>query len=166
MLVGDKSAKDGSWIDRTAPLRQLEAWLDDQQEQTGLLLALTRRELQLACCYLLQKASRQLLQLRMVQRAANTQQGARLPDHIVLEIAMSATQSLLQKAPKEGQPSVLMCLAELFLAGRQPDEAAKAYQMAIQKAAEVKGGRVAKTNAALQNSSAVDRVCALLWLAA
>lgn len=149
MLVGDKSTKDGCWIDRTAPLRRLEAWLDDQQEQTGLLLALTRRELQLACCYLLQITSRHLLQLCVVQRAANRQQGARLPDHIVLETAMSATQSLLQKAPKEGQPRVLMCIAELFLAGRLPDKAAKAYRMAIQKAAEVKGGRVAKTNAAL-----------------
>lgn len=140
VLLGDKSAKDCSRIDRRAPLRRLEAWLAKEQQRTGLPLALPLAELKLAGCHLLHRGALQLLKQRIIGAEARGQQGGRLPDHIALEAAMSATQSLLHTAPKEGRPNALMCLAELFMVGQQPDEAAKAYRMALGRAAEVKGG--------------------------
>ncbi|KAI7836558.1 hypothetical protein COHA_009575 [Chlorella ohadii] len=138
VLLGDKSAKDCSRIDRRAPLRRLEAWLAKEQQRTVLPLALPLAELKLAGCHLLHRGALQLLKQRIIGAEARGQQGGRLPDHIALEAAMSATQSLLHMAPKEGRPNALMCIAELFMVGQQPDEAAKAYRMALGRAAEVK----------------------------
>lgn len=134
-----------------APLRRLAAWLEEQQQQTGLPLGLSLHELQRAACIIFQMVSLKLLRLRAECGSGQAQQpwqqgqgqgdAPSLPHHVLVEGALSASQRLLKLEPEERISGVALRMAELFLANQQPDEAAKAYRLAMEKAVKVKGGQ-------------------------
>lgn len=139
-LFVDKTALFGLWVDRNAPLRRLEAWLEEQQRRSGLPLALSHVELQLLGCILLRMAMQQLWELQKATGGVGRQQGSELSDRAIVG-AMTVVQAWLKHGPREGHPSVLMCQAELLLMKRQLEEALETVGMAIDRAAELKGGQ-------------------------
>lgn len=138
-LFADKTALFGLWVDRNAPLRRLAAWLEEQQRRCGLPLALPRLELQLTGCILLRMAMEQLWELQ--KASGGRQQGGELSDRAIVGIAMKVVKTWLKHGPREGQPSALMCQAELLLMKRQLEEAFETIGMAMERAAEMKGGQ-------------------------